>query len=130
MARAQDLAIYALGLIGVDYRYGGDTPEEGLDCSGLVRHVFQEVTGVTLPRTSKELARVGKAVQRADLKPGDLVFFNTRRSRSRTSGSTLATTASSTRRGPAARSRSPSSTTAIGASTSTAPAAWSACCPA
>ena len=76
---AQDLAIYALGLIGVDYRYGGDTPEEGLDCSGLVRHVFQEVTGVTLPRTSKELARVGKAVQRADLKPGDLVFFNTRR---------------------------------------------------
>jgi cell wall-associated NlpC family hydrolase len=76
---AQDLAIYALGMIGVDYRYGGDTPEEGLDCSGLVRHVFQEVTGVTLPRTSKELARVGKAVQRADLKPGDLVFFNTRR---------------------------------------------------
>ena len=76
---AQDLAFFALGLIGVDYRYGGDTPEEGLDCSGLVRHVFQQVTGVTLPRTSKELARVGKAVKRADLKPGDLVFFNTRR---------------------------------------------------
>jgi len=76
---AQDLAIFALGLIGVDYRYGGNTPEDGLDCSGLVRHVFQEVTGVTLPRTSKELARVGKEVKRADLKPGDLVFFNTRR---------------------------------------------------
>jgi len=76
---AQDLAIFALGLIGVDYRYGGNTPEDGLDCSGLVRHVFQQVTGVTLPRTSKELARVGKEVKRADLKPGDLVFFNTRR---------------------------------------------------
>jgi cell wall-associated NlpC family hydrolase len=76
---AQDLAIYALGMIGVDYRYGGETPEDGLDCSGLVRHVFQQVTGVTLPRTSKELARVGKDVKRADLKPGDLVFFNTRR---------------------------------------------------
>lgn len=76
---AQDLAIYALGMIGVDYRYGGETPEDGLDCSGLVRHVFQQVTGVTLPRTSKELARVGKEVKRADLKPGDLVFFNTRR---------------------------------------------------
>jgi cell wall-associated NlpC family hydrolase len=76
---AQDLAIFALGMIGVDYRYGGNTPEDGLDCSGLVRHVFQQVTGVTLPRTSKELARVGKEVKRADLKPGDLVFFNTRR---------------------------------------------------
>ena len=50
---AQDLAMFALGLIGVDYRYGGETPEGGLDCSGLVRHVFQQVTGVTLPRTSK-----------------------------------------------------------------------------
>jgi cell wall-associated NlpC family hydrolase len=58
--------------------YGGETPEGGLDCSGLVRHVFQQVTGVTLPRTSKELARVGKPVARGDLKPGDLVFFNTR----------------------------------------------------
>ena len=75
----QDLAIYALGLIGVDYRYGGETPEAGLDCSGLVRYVFQQVTGVTLPRTSKELSRVGTPVARHDLKPGDLVFFNTRR---------------------------------------------------
>ena len=47
---AQDLAIYALGLIGVDYRFGGTTPERGLDCSGLVRYVFQQVTGVMLPR--------------------------------------------------------------------------------
>ena len=76
---AQDLAIYALGMIGVDYRYGGETPEGGLDCSGLVRYVFQQVTGVTLPRTSRELARVGAPVKRADLQAGDLVFFDTRR---------------------------------------------------
>lgn len=76
---AQDVAIYALGLIGVDYRWGGETPESGVDCSGLVRYVFQQVTGVTLPRTSKELSRLGRTVASADLAPGDLVFFNTRR---------------------------------------------------
>jgi cell wall-associated NlpC family hydrolase len=78
---AQDVAIYALGLIGVDYRYGDNSPESGLDCSGLVRYVFQEVTGVTLPRTSKEMSGLGAKVAVADLKPGDLVFFNTRRFR-------------------------------------------------
>lgn len=76
---AQDVAIYALGLIGVDYRYGGNSPESGLDCSGLVRYVFQEVTGVTLPRTSREMSSIGSKIAMGDLKPGDLVFFNTRR---------------------------------------------------
>lgn len=76
---AQDLAVYALGLIGVEYRFGGEQPETGLDCSGLVRHVFQQVTGVTLPRTSKELSKLGDRVARTELQPGDLVFFNTRR---------------------------------------------------
>lgn len=75
---AQDLVIYALGMIGVRYRYGGETPEGGLDCSGLVRHVFGQVAGVTLPRTSRELAKLGAPVKRADLRAGDLVFFNTR----------------------------------------------------
>lgn len=77
---AQDVALFALGLIGVDYRFGGETPDDGLDCSGLVRYVFQQVTGVTLPRTAKEMARIGdKVVASEELKPGDLVFFNTRR---------------------------------------------------
>ncbi len=76
---AQDVAIYALGMIGVNYRFGGNTPDSGLDCSGLVRYVFQEVTGVTLPRTSKEMSGLGTTVAADDLKPGDLVFFNTRR---------------------------------------------------
>lgn len=73
-----DLVITALGTIGVNYRYGGETPENGLDCSGLVRYVFRQVAGVALPRTSKELATLGAPVKRADLEPGDLVFFNTR----------------------------------------------------
>jgi len=76
---AQDLSVFALGLIGINYKWGGTTPETGLDCSGLVRYVFQQVTGVTLPRTAKEMSRVGDHVALDDLKPGDLVFFNTRR---------------------------------------------------
>src|SRR6266566_5059932 len=76
---AQDLAIYALGLIGVYYRFGGTTPERGLDCSGLVRYVFEQVTGVMLPRTSQEISRLGAKIPLAELMPGDLVFFNTRR---------------------------------------------------
>jgi cell wall-associated NlpC family hydrolase len=76
---AQDVALFALGMIGVDYRFGGETPDRGLDCSGLIRYVFQEVTGTTLPRTSREMSRLGEKVSVADLKPGDLVFFNTRR---------------------------------------------------
>ncbi len=75
---ARDLGQFALGLIGVRYRYGGDTPVGGLDCSGLIRYVFQQVTGVNLPRTSKELSQVGANVSLDDLQVGDLVFFNTR----------------------------------------------------
>lgn len=76
---AQDVAVYALGLLGVSYKFGGSTPGTGLDCSGLVRYVFQEVTGVTLPRTAKEMSGLGAKVGAGDLRPGDLVFFNTRR---------------------------------------------------
>ena len=76
---AQGVATFALGLIGVAYRFGGETPDRGLDCSGLVRYVFQQATGVTLPRTARELSTLGRRVTVADLQPGDLVFFNTRR---------------------------------------------------
>jgi cell wall-associated NlpC family hydrolase len=78
-AGAQDVTLYALGLIGVTYKFGGNTPDTGLDCSGFVRYVFQEVTGVTLPRTAREMSTLGAKVGAGDLKPGDLVFFNTRR---------------------------------------------------
>jgi hypothetical protein len=77
--RTRELGLFALSLVGIDYRYGGDSPDQGLDCSGLIRYVFQEVTGVTLPRTAQELSRIGKQVRARELAPGDLVFFNTRR---------------------------------------------------
>jgi cell wall-associated NlpC family hydrolase len=76
---ARDLTSAALDLIGIRYKWGGATPEAGLDCSGLVQFVFQQVTGVTLPRTAKEMSRLGESVAPSDLRPGDLVFFNTRR---------------------------------------------------
>jgi cell wall-associated NlpC family hydrolase len=68
-----------LSLLGVRYRFGGESPQSGFDCSGLVRHVFSEALGVLLPRTAVEMARVGEKVPRDDLQPGDLVFFNTLR---------------------------------------------------
>jgi cell wall-associated NlpC family hydrolase len=76
---AQGLASSALDLIGIRYRWGGTTPQTGLDCSGLVQFVFQQVTGVTLPRSAKEQSRLGDKVALSELRPGDLVFFNTRR---------------------------------------------------
>jgi cell wall-associated NlpC family hydrolase len=76
---ARELTSSALGLIGIRYKWGGTTPEAGLDCSGLVQFVFQQVTGVTLPRSTQELSRIGSTVTLNDLRPGDLVFFNTRR---------------------------------------------------
>ncbi|HTH95656.1 MAG TPA: C40 family peptidase [Rhodocyclaceae bacterium] len=69
----------ALSLIGIRYRMGGTTPETGFDCSGFVVHVFREGMGLILPRTSRELSKVGEIVKKQDLQPGDLVFFNTMR---------------------------------------------------
>lgn len=78
-ARASELAVRALGMIGIRYKYGGTEPESGLDCSGLVRHVFKEVWGADLPRTSEEISRLGEHVDARELQPGDLVFYNTLR---------------------------------------------------
>lgn len=69
----------AMGMIGIPYQYGGNAPESGLDCSGLVRYLLKDVWGAELPRTSQEISRVGEHVDRKDLRPGDLVFYNTLR---------------------------------------------------
>ena len=69
----------ALGLVGIRYRRGGSSAESGFDCSGFVGFVFLEQFGLKLPRTTYEIAKEGEQVQREDLKPGDLVFFNTMR---------------------------------------------------
>jgi cell wall-associated NlpC family hydrolase len=69
----------ALDLVGIRYRRGGSTPETGFDCSGFVRHVFAEGLGLVLPHNAREMSRSGEKVNRDELRPGDLVFFNTMR---------------------------------------------------
>ena len=76
---AQDLILKGLELVGINYRRGGTNPESGLDCSGFVQLVFKDALGKLLPRTAREQSQVGDEISRNELKPGDLVFFNTMR---------------------------------------------------
>lgn len=69
----------ALDLLGIRYRWGGSKPETGFDCSGFVRHVFQEGLGLDLPRSARGQSKSGEPIGMEELKPGDLVFFNTMR---------------------------------------------------
>lgn len=78
-AKAAELAVHAMGFIGVPYKWGGNEAETGLDCSGFVRAVYQQMTGVVLPRTSDKQAAATHSIAPQDLAPGDLVFFNTMR---------------------------------------------------
>lgn len=75
---AQKLLGKAMQLIGVKYRFGGTNPETGLDCSGYVQYVYKSSVGVNLPRTAAEQARIGERVATSEVRPGDMVFFNTR----------------------------------------------------
>jgi cell wall-associated NlpC family hydrolase len=72
-----EIAIQAVGLIGVPYKYGGEEPESGLDCSGLVRYLFREALGTELPRRAEQMSKLGQHVDANELRPGDLVFYNT-----------------------------------------------------
>lgn len=74
---AQDAVIYALGLIGNRYRFGGRNPDSGLDCSGMVSWIFEQVAGLKLPHNAARIASLSRPVERSALQPGDLVFFNT-----------------------------------------------------
>nr|WP_269495397.1 C40 family peptidase [Castellaniella sp. S9] len=68
----------AMTFLGVKYRYGGDSPGEGFDCSGLVAYAAEKSLGLKLPRSARDMAREGISVNRNELRRGDLVFFNTR----------------------------------------------------
>jgi len=73
---ANNVLIRAIGLVGTPYRWGGNTPDSGFDCSGLVDYVFRTEAGMALPRTSREIAGVdAPKVPRKDLEAGDLLFF-------------------------------------------------------
>ena len=77
--RATDLVVRALALIGVHYRRGGNAPDTGFDCSGMVRYVYRNAFGLDLPRRTEDISRVGEHIGRDQLRPGDLVFYNTLR---------------------------------------------------
>jgi len=77
--RTSELVFTAMGFLGVPYRRGGSTVESGFDCSGFVRAIYQETVGQILPRNAAQQAAATEKIDRTDLKPGDLVFYNTMR---------------------------------------------------
>lgn len=78
--QAYGIAIHALGLVGTPYRYGGNTPESGFDCSGLIGYVYRNQVGTAPPRTVAQLSGWGQVIDSSELRTGDLVVFGRGRS--------------------------------------------------
>ncbi|AZG14232.1 C40 family peptidase [Cupriavidus pauculus] len=76
-AGLEEISIQAMSLVGTPYRYGGNTPDSGFDCSGLVRYVVSRAANVNLPRTTEQMGQRGTSLDRSEVASGDLVFFNT-----------------------------------------------------
>ena len=74
---ASGLVTTAFGFLGVPYKFGGTNTETGIDCSALVMLIYKESLGMVLPRTAAEQAKASQSIDEKDLKPGDLVFYNT-----------------------------------------------------
>lgn len=77
--KASELVVSALGFLGVPYRRGGNSVETGFDCSGFVKAIYEQTAGLILPRRAEQQAAATQKIDKVDLKPGDLVFFNTMR---------------------------------------------------
>lgn len=75
--RASELVVTAMGFLGVPYRRGGSSGDTGFDCSGFVKAMYEQTVGLILPRRADEQARATQQIDRRELQPGDLVFFNT-----------------------------------------------------
>lgn len=78
--RTREVLMNALSLTGIRYKYGGNSPETGFDCSGFVRYVYQQATNLSLPHSARAISQLGETIPKHELKPGDLVFFNTLKS--------------------------------------------------
>jgi cell wall-associated NlpC family hydrolase len=76
--KGNEVALYALGLIDTGYRFGGKNPEAGLDCSGMVSFIYNQAAGLSVKGSAADIARSSRPIERDALRPGDLVFFNTR----------------------------------------------------
>jgi cell wall-associated NlpC family hydrolase len=74
-----NLVINAMGFLGVRYKRGGDSAETGFDCSGFVRAMYEQTVGLLLPRRADQQAAATQVIDKKELQPGDLVFFNTMR---------------------------------------------------
>ena len=77
--RTGDLVSTAIGFLGIPYLRGGNSAETGFDCSGFVRAIYKETIGLVLPRSADQQANATQKIDKSELKPGDLVFFNTMR---------------------------------------------------
>ena len=75
---AADVLFRALGLVGTPYRWGGNTPDSGFDCSGLIKYVYNDAAGISLPRTTREMIVMrAQSIGQDKLQTGDLLFFAT-----------------------------------------------------
>ncbi|MDD2711955.1 MAG: C40 family peptidase [Simplicispira sp.] len=77
--KTSGLVVTAMGLLGVPYRRGGSSSETGFDCSGFVRSIYSQTVGLALPRRAEQQAAATQTIDKKELQPGDLVFFNTMR---------------------------------------------------
>ena len=77
--KASELVVNAMGFLGVPYKRGGNTAETGFDCSGFVRAIYEQSVGLLLPRRAEQQAAATQRIDKNELQPGDLVFFNTMR---------------------------------------------------
>jgi cell wall-associated NlpC family hydrolase len=75
----EEVVMFSLGLLETKYRFGGRNPDAGFDCSGMVSYVFDKAAGMRLTGSAASMAKQGRRVAKDDMKPGDLVFFNTLR---------------------------------------------------
>ncbi len=77
--QASELVVGAMAFLGVPYRRGGNSADSGFDCSGFVKAIYEQSIGLVLPRSAAQQAAATQTIDKSELRPGDLVFFNTMR---------------------------------------------------